>query len=125
MTLLFTLLIAFQVKHFLCDFPLQTPYMLGKFRSGRQWISPLVTHALVHAGFTAVILLWIMPSLLWLAFVDFLFHFVIDRLKVLAGPRDASKPSFWWYLGADQMLHHLTQYFIIWRIFHGAPHLAF
>ena len=31
---IFILLILFQIKHFLCDFPLQGKYMLGKFKGG-------------------------------------------------------------------------------------------
>jgi hypothetical protein len=56
----------------------------------------------------------------WLALVDFAIHFVLDRFR--SGPRylgrytDLDKPLFWWILGLDQMLHHLTHLWIIWMI---------
>ena len=39
--MLWTLLIAFLVKHFLADFPLQTTYMLGKSKRAG-WAVPLL-----------------------------------------------------------------------------------
>jgi Protein of unknown function (DUF3307) len=30
-----------------------------------------------------------------------------------------SNVYFWWCLGLDQMVHHLTHYYIIWRILYG------
>ena len=48
------LLIAFQVKHWICDYPLQTPYMLQKFKL-KGWVHPLFCHARVHALGTLLI----------------------------------------------------------------------
>jgi len=144
-TLVFVLLIVYQVKHFLADYPLQTPYMLGKFKADWDFLKPLTAHCGVHAAMTAIICWVVNPSLMWLALVDFVVHFVMDRIK--AGPKylgrfkalsgaemknilsykdtiglDQFKPKlrnnvlFWWSLGLDQMVHHLTHYFIIWRL---------
>jgi hypothetical protein len=121
MRTLFALLIFFQIKHFLCDFPLQGKYMLGKFRPGWGFLAPLTVHCLVHASFTLA-LLWAFSHLdLWyLAVIDFVAHFTMDRIK--AGPKylgrfkDMYSPYFWWSLGVDQSVHHLTHYFIIWRM---------
>ncbi len=141
----FVLLIAFQIKHFLADYPLQTPYMLGKFKPGWDFLEPLAAHAGVHAAMTALICWVVNPSLMWLALVDFAIHFMMDRIK--AGPKylgrfkalsgkemlnilsykdtiglDKFKPQlvsnvfFWWSLGLDQMIHHLTHYFIVYMI---------
>lgn len=151
-----TLLILFQVKHFLADFPLQTPYMLGKFKA-KGWVGPLASHAGVHAFLTLIIGaswgFYTIPTgvIAALAAFDFASHFTIDRIK--ANPKmggrwkalsaDEFKSTlylskletpnheismaaesaqrrldgntyFWWALGADQMAHHLTHYFIIW-----------
>lgn len=122
---LFTLLILFQLKHFICDYPLQTPYMLGKMKA-TGWVKPLAAHATIHALFTFIISMWfiiitlpgvgfiLIPTLL--ALLDFTIHFVVDRLKAspsIGGRFKPDQPYFWWALGADQMAHHLTHYLII------------
>jgi hypothetical protein len=121
--LLFTtllLLVLFQMKHFLADYPLQNSYMLGKFKPGWAFVGPLAAHAAVHAMLTVFVTGLFLPGSWWpLAFglVDFVTHFVIDRIK--ASPRllgrfsNKSKPSYWNCLGADQMAHHLVHYGII------------
>ena len=144
----FILLMLFQIKHFLVDYPFQTEYMLGKFRSGYKWILPLFTHALIHALAT----LWIVlvyngiKLALELALIDLVIYFTMDRIKaspdllgrfkalsaremrvIKKGPSIASQivpfeealrsnKYFWWSLGLDQMVHHLTHYYIIWRM---------
>lgn len=129
-----TLLVTFQVKHFLADFPLQNKYMLGKFKGGTEWILPLASHAGVHSLFTliisAVALKYasmdsfssgnknsaILSIALLLSLFDFIIHFVVDRLKAspkLGGRWKPDSPYFWWALGADQLAHHLTHYVII------------
>ena len=94
-----TLLIAYQIKHFLADFPLQNEYMLGKFKD-KGWIMPLAAHAGVHAGFTFFIAMGYLaqkdifhhgyyeqPELLVTiasticAMFDFIVHFTMDRIK--------------------------------------------
>ena len=116
----FLLLIAFQVKHFLADYPLQFPYMLRKFRPGWDFVLPLTAHCAVHAAMTLLIVLWVRPELWWLAIGDFVVHFVMDRLK--SGPRflgrfsDQTKTLYWVSFGFDQMVHHLTHFLIVWMI---------
>lgn len=165
MTLLFVLLVIYQIKHWLADYPLQTKFMLGKFKPGWAWVYPLFTHACVHALFTSIIVYFVKPELWWLAWVDFVIHFTMDRIKAspsLMGKWKALSPErfkelekmksdlgltdedecrpwdgqferckncnfwdiyrkehwhnklFWWALGIDQMVHHLTHYLIIW-----------
>src|SRR5210317_2218207 len=109
---LFTLLILFQIKHFLCDYPLQTAYMLGKANT-KGWILPLATHAGVHALFTFIIVIvafqppYFLDTIVLgviLALVDFIVHFIVDRIKAspsLGGRFKPSQPYFWWALGAD------------------------
>ena len=120
-SMIFTLLVLFQVKHFICDYPLQTQYMLGKMQA-TGWIKPLAAHAAVHAWFTFLIILFIQPDnhlLYLLPLVDFVIHFTVDRIKVspkLGGRWNPTQPYFWWALGADQMMHHLTHYIFIYVI---------
>lgn len=157
MTLLtvFVLLVVYQLKHFLADYPFQTEYMLGKFKDGWGFVKPLTAHAGVHALFTYWIVLiysWDFKLAVALALFDFTVHFGMDRIKAgrrylgrfkplspteyanmkgyianeeamsdLYGkiPPGAAKQAlwhnkfFWWALGFDQMVHHLTHYVII------------
>ena len=116
----FFLLVVFQLKHFVADFPLQNRYMLQKKKTDWSFIPPLASHCAIHALLTLVLVLWLEPRLWWLGLVDFFVHFTMDRIK--AGPRylgrfsDVSKSSFWIALGFDQMVHHLTHIYIIWAL---------
>jgi hypothetical protein len=134
------LVFVFQFKHFVCDFPLQTPYMLRKFLPGWAWVLPLSAHALVHAVSTFVISccfsLYAKNSpafilCLSLALLDFCSHFVMDRIKASpnllgrfkmlssreypdARPKEKRDNSlFWISLGVDQFWHHTSDLCII------------
>ncbi len=117
---LFILLIAFQVKHFVGDFPLQREYMLRKTVPGWGFVAPLALHCLVHATLCLIIVVTVQPALWWLCLVDFVVHFIMDRVK--SGPNylgrynDRDKASYWNCLGFDQMVHHLTSFYIIWTL---------
>lgn len=114
----FQLLVLFQFKHFIADFPLQREYMLKKFLPGWAFFIPLSTHCFVHALLTFAIVVAVDVNLWWLAIVDFITHFIMDRIK--SGPKylgrfqDRSKAGFWNSFGLDQMVHHLTGFYIIW-----------
>lgn len=154
----FILLFLFQLKHFLADYPLQTPYMLGKFKPGLDFLKPLLAHTLVHALFTLIIVLPFsgLGMALKMAMFDMIIHFIMDRIKAspnLLGRykalsaceykalmlkkevvveantiglndlnaqqidyRKESNTYFWWALGLDQAVHHLTHYAIIYMI---------
>jgi len=120
--LIFPLLLAYQAKHFLADYPLQTRYHLGKFKEGWDFFMPLLSHAVVHGLFTLLIALCVvsLPVALSLACFDTVIHFTMDRVK--AGPKylgrfkDMMQAPFWWCLGLDQMVHHLTHYAIIYQL---------
>lgn len=94
--------------------------MLRKFSPGWEFAAPLALHCFVHASITLAIILAFKPSLWWLAAVDFVVHFLMDRIK--AGPRylgrfnDISRTSYWVAFGFDQMVHHLTHFYIVWVI---------
>lgn len=171
-TTIFVLLVIYQLKHFIADYPLQGQYMLGKFKEGWDFLGPLTAHAGLHAVMTFCIAFYFTPVLvaIGLAVLDFVLHFLMDRLK--AGPKylgrfkaltksdftdhaktlsrlekkvDGEKDPviklilsdqketfvnrwnkalrsnklFWWSLGLDQMIHHLTHYLIIYIIVIG------
>jgi hypothetical protein len=124
-TKIFILLAAYQLKHWLCDYRFQTPYMLGKFKP-EGWLGPLTAHAGAHAFGTfivATLATMAAPSprnlalAAALSLADFVVHFIVDRIKVVAGRGlDATQPRFWRQLGTDQAAHHLTHYFIIYLL---------
>lgn len=109
--------------------------MLGKFKIGTEWILPLTAHASVHAAFTLAIAsvygfavmdgsaLFVLRLAALLALLDFVVHFIVDRIKAspnLLGRWKPDSPYFWWALGADQMAHHLCHYVIIYILLHTA-----
>lgn len=91
MITLFVLLIVYQLKHFLADYPLQGEYMLGKFKDA-DWVKPLAAHAFVHGTLTFFIA-WVARGNIGLAVAlavfDFAVHFVVDRVK--ASPKLAGR----------------------------------
>ncbi len=116
---IFVLLVVFQLKHFICDFPLQGEYMLGKFKD-KGWAIPLAAHCGVQAiGTFIIVSFFSFPLAITLALLDFILHFIVDRIKAdkkLLGRYQPAQPQFWWALGADQMTHHLINYGFIYLI---------
>jgi hypothetical protein len=100
------LLILYQFKHFFADFVFQNVWMLQKSLPGWNFVAPLAIHCGIHALGTFAVAIYLNPSLWYLGVLDFVIHFVVDRLK--AGPR---------YL--DQMVHHLTHIYICWALAAG------
>jgi hypothetical protein len=104
-------LIIFIFKHLVADFFLQTSWMANGKEQPTGWLAPLLAHVAVHAAATAIIFAALAPAYIWVAGVDFAVHFAVDRVKGLLNhffDNDASKTGFWWLLGIDQTLHHLT-----------------
>ena len=128
---LLCLYVLFRLKHFVCDFLLQTDWMaLTKGKPGREGYTALFTHTTIHGLGTLLITLMLAPALWWLGLVDFIVHSCVDRIKGLFTYRKGWTPSdtvFWWTLGADQEAHnftHLAYIVIIWHYLGGAPALT-
>jgi hypothetical protein len=103
---------ALQMKHFICDGPLQTRAMVeAKGHYGR----PLgLLHALIHCAGTVLVLAgfgFAAAMALLLGLLDFAIHYHVDFTKEnvvrKAGWTPAQGP-FWWALSADQTAHQLT-----------------
>lgn len=81
--MIWLLLIVYQLKHFVADYPLQGSYMLGKFKPYPHFILPLLSHGLVHGVFTFLIALyfksWETAALL--GALDMGIHSVVDWAK--------------------------------------------
>ncbi len=104
-------LVIFLIKHLVADFFLQTSWMANGKEQPRGWFPPLAAHVAVHAVATALIFAALAPAYVWIALVDLVVHFAIDRAKGLlnrAFDTDPTKTGFWWLIGIDQTLHHLT-----------------
>lgn len=117
----FVAIAALQVKHFICDGPLQTLAMVqGKSHYGR----PIgLLHALIHAVGTAVVLTGFgvpLALVLKLALLDGALHYHIDFTKentVKMQGWKASDGPFWWAFTADQTLHHMSYVLLAWLAF--------
>ena len=110
---------VFQMKHFICDGPLQTLAMVqAKSHYGR----PLgLVHAAVHGvGTFLVFLIAGAPSALILALIDGLVHYHADFAKenlVKYFEWRTNDSPFWWALSADQAFHQLTYIGLVWWAF--------
>lgn len=121
--MLLLVLAAFALKHFFCDFPLQTFYMLGKGKSGTAWILPLAAHSAVHGFFTLGIFLLYKPEFAWLCLVEFVIHFGVDRAKATykldsgvwtPEQKGRNLTKFYRAFGLDQLAHGLTYILLVY-----------
>lgn len=111
--ILFALLL---LKHFVCDFVLQTPWQIGQ--KGIYGARGGLVHSGIHVAGTLVALLAVRPPLsviVTVLVVEFIVHYHIDwgkeqtvkRLDWRVGAR------FWNAIGFDQLLHGLTYLAIV------------
>lgn len=107
-----SLVAAFQIKHFICDGPLQTKSMVDS--KSKYGDAMGLVHAGIHGIGTAVVLLLWLPAstiALGLALLDFLVHYHTDYTKeniVKRAGWTTADAKFWWALSADQTVHQLT-----------------
>ena len=119
---LLILYVVFRLKHFICDFMLQSDWMaLNKGRAGKEGYQALLSHAGIHACGTLIIMVIFAPFFWWLGLVDFAIHSIIDRFKGLITKKNdwqAKDTYFWWALGADQEMHNFTHLaYIVFLVF--------
>jgi hypothetical protein len=108
--------ILFLIKHLIADFFVQTQWMVVGKGKESGWMGPLTAHSAIHAFGTLAICLVLAPALFWLAAVDFIVHFGLDRMKEVFARRASvtpSEPMFWRLLGIDQSLHGLTHFIFV------------
>ncbi len=112
--LVLLMLFAFQVKHFVCDWLYQPPYM---WQNKGTW-SHLggILHSGFHAVGTAILLVCFggmyVPGIATICFLEFLVHYHIDWAKMNINKRMGWGPltheQFWILTGFDQFLHQIT-----------------
>jgi hypothetical protein len=109
---LLTVLLVLEVKHFIFDYPLQTGYQLRN-KTSYGHVGGLL-HAGLHVLGSSAVFLFVRPSLAVGAAVllaEFLVHYHLDWAKgQLMKRHDLTTHDaiYWWGIGIDQMLHHLT-----------------
>jgi len=118
-----TLLILFQIKHFICDFPLQKPYQY--LNKGTYGHLGGILHSFIHGAATWLILdffidenkSYLVPLI---SILEAAIHYHIDWAKVKLnkhyGWKCDNSEKFWYLLGFDQLLHQLTYILIIYSI---------
>ena len=121
---IFLLLIIFSIKPMLGDFILQSSNtVIGKGKKNWGFVKPLASHCLVHAILSIIVIVSFLDlKFLWFIPVEFIIHFIIDRLK--SGPRYGGKISqmeqpriFWTFFGLDQFLHQLTYILFVFLVY--------
>jgi len=115
MDIIILLLALFGIKHFICDFLLQFPYMIRE--KSTYGAEGGLHHAGLHAAFTLLICVFFAQNLhdaVTVAAADGLLHYHIDWVKQqLNKGLTTVDRMFWVWLGADQGLHYLTYVGII------------
>ena len=124
--LLLSSLALFEVKHFVCDFVLQTTEMsrskgIYGHRTG-------LIHAGLHAvgSLPAILVLTQAPALILpIVAAEFLVHYHVDWLKLQIDDRynlDFNQRAYWILFGTDQLVHQIT-YTVILAVLAHAAHL--
>ena len=104
-------MVIFAVKHVIADFILQTSWMATGKDAKTGWALPLLVHCAIHGALAIAILLALAPRFWFLGLADFVLHIIIDRAKgfcVSTFNVTMDHQWFWWLIGIDQALHHLT-----------------
>ncbi|WP_041801667.1 DUF3307 domain-containing protein [Rhodopseudomonas palustris] len=116
-------MLVLTAKHVVADFFLQTHWMaIGKDQK-IGWAWPLLLHCSIHLGLTTALMLIIAPRFWFIGLIDFAIHILIDRAKgFCVATFDVTRDHqwFWWLIGTDQALHHLTGFALsIWLAAQG------
>ncbi len=104
-------MLVLTIKHVMGDFFLQTSWMaIGKDQK-TGWALPLLAHCAVHLALTTALMLLLAPRFWFVGLIDFVIHITIDRAKGFCVAHyniTHERQGFWWLIGVDQALHHLT-----------------
>lgn len=110
---LVTWMLILTAKHVVADFLLQNSWMAMGKDAREGWLLPLTVHCLVHGAVATLLFAVLAPQLWFLGVIDFAVHFCIDRTKgylVSHFGITSEKQYFWWVIGIDQALHHVTDF---------------
>lgn len=120
------LMLALLTKHFICDFPLQWKYQYAN--KGTYGHPGGLLHVAIGGVGTIVALASVIgfhAFILWMTVIEVVIHYHMDWAKMNMnekwgfGPMTSEK--FWWLLGFDQWVHHITYVaMIVWIMIYGA-----
>lgn len=116
MTLILILFLLL-TKHFIVDYPLQNSYQY--LNKGTFLHLGGILHSSLHGIATGLILVFFInvEMVIVLGLMDFVIHYFVDLSKVKINKHFGLGPStheqFWWLLGFDQWLHHMTYLAIV------------
>lgn len=105
------------LKHFIIDFPAQTPYQWQN--KGTYGHPGGLLHAGLHGVGTilAFLIFFVTPFALMVAVIDAVVHYHVDWAKMNINKKYGwmpdKHPEFWVLLGLDQLAHYLTYVFLI------------
>jgi hypothetical protein len=117
-------LLAFQVKHLVCDFVLQTGSQV--YNKGFYGRAGGIVHAGLHALFSVPVLLmltWSPATIAILIACEFVVHYHADWLKARAERLfnwTQQDPIYWFAFGADQFVHQVTYIVMVAAVLQGA-----
>lgn len=110
-----------QIKHMICDGPLQTLRMVKDKSTYGKWQG--IFHALIHVAGTLIILLPFgvpLGTIASLLALELVLHYHIDYIKeniVKAKKWTTSDGPYWWAITTDQGLHHMSYVLLAWLAF--------
>jgi hypothetical protein len=115
------LLLLLHIKHWYADFKIQT-YM-QTVKKG-VWLDPIgLSHTVDHIWTTLTCLLIFSlfhpisaVTIVVVAVLEGIYHYVIDYTKVKYGCKDNTKPQFWNQFGLDQLAHQISYLVMVWYI---------
>ena len=115
------LLLLLQIKHWYADFKIQT-YM-QTVKKG-VWLDPIgISHTIDHIWTTMVCLMLFSlyhpvaaGTIVLVAILEGVYHYMIDYTKVKYGCKDNTKPLFWNQFGLDQLAHQTSYLVMVWYI---------
>lgn len=111
-------LVLLEVKHFVVDYVLQTPYQYQN--KGKYGHPGGIVHAGMH-GVVSLLVFLLLPVSFWVGFWvivgELIFHYHVDWSKEQINHRFDLKQNtgpYWATFGIDQLLHHLTYVVMVW-----------
>jgi len=118
-------LVLLEIKHFVCDFVLQTAYL---YRNKGIYGHPAgFIHAGLHAAgsLPAILILSHSAGLVAVILaVEFLVHYHVDWLKLYLDKHyrlGINQSIYWMIFGADQLIHQITYIAILAVLAQAAP----
>jgi hypothetical protein len=114
-------MLAFQIKHFICDFVIQTPFQIRN--KGTYGHPGGFIHAGLHilGSLPALLILGAPPeTIAILLAAEFVIHYHVDWFKArFDQDRNEQDSAYWIVFGIDQLIHQITYVAMIYLVLRG------